>query len=83
MRTYGWDDFGTDRICDRLTRQWAKSVCDNPWAALRQALPGDQFDLIDLQILQDPAEDKVRNCLHAEDRTKPVTLQMGRAFLLC
>ncbi len=42
ITTYGWDDFGGDliRICSHLKREWSKSVCDNPWAPLKQALPG-------------------------------------------
>ena len=58
MRRYGWDDFGagTDRICARLGRQWSKFVCNNPWAALQQALPSGRFDLIDLRTLHNSAK---------------------------
>ncbi|MBX3580699.1 MAG: hypothetical protein KF810_02225 [Rhizobiaceae bacterium] len=83
VRTYGWNEFGADRLCDRFTRQWPRSVCDNPWAALQQALPSNSFDLIDLQILHDPVQGNVGRCLHGEDRTGLLTLQIGKASLLC
>jgi hypothetical protein len=46
--TWGWDDFGhhdlNQTICPALAREWARSICDNPWSALQQSLPG-RFDL--------------------------------------
>jgi hypothetical protein len=54
VRTYGWNDFDARQIqlCPLLTREWARSVCDNPWAAIQQALPYDSFRLVDLHRLQ-------------------------------
>ncbi|WP_263333873.1 hypothetical protein [Albidovulum salinarum] len=34
------------KLCDQLTRLWARSVCRDPWAPLTQALPRD-FHLAD------------------------------------
>src|SRR5262249_10217969 len=41
IRTYGWDDADASmlRICSRLTRQWSRSICDDPRHPLQQALP--------------------------------------------
>lgn len=50
LYTYGWNDFDPQpfkRICGRLSRQWSKSVCDDPWAALRQAMPENRFYVVD------------------------------------
>lgn len=49
VRPYGWNDFDPSyrRICPQLQRAWAKSVCDDPWAPLAQALPQDGFRLYD------------------------------------
>ncbi|MBZ9979177.1 hypothetical protein [Mesorhizobium sp. BR-1-1-10] len=47
---YGWNDLDPQpfkRICARLSRQWSKSVCDDPWAALKQAMPGNGFYVVD------------------------------------
>jgi hypothetical protein len=47
---YGWNDFDPQpfkRICARLSRQWSKSVCDDPWAALREAMPVNRFYVAD------------------------------------
>jgi len=51
---YGWSDTDTQshELCPRLTRSWSKSLCDNPWTALAQALPANRrFYLIDLRRL--------------------------------
>jgi len=41
LRTYGWNDFDISiiRVCSRLTRQWSRSVCDDPWSPFQQAMP--------------------------------------------
>lgn len=45
------DGYGFDPpflgICAQLSRQWSKSVCDDPWAPLGQALPKHPFFLAD------------------------------------
>lgn len=46
---YGWNDLDPKpfkRICARLSRQWSKSVCDDPWAALKQAMPENRFYVV-------------------------------------
>ena len=50
LRTYGWrDDVSPGRICARLRREWSKSICDDPWAPIQQAMPYDNntFYLVD------------------------------------
>ena len=41
IRPYGWNDADASyrRICFHLTRQWARSVCDDPWSPIAQSLP--------------------------------------------
>ncbi|MCK7598938.1 hypothetical protein M0G74_16815 [Microbulbifer sp. CAU 1566] len=35
--------------CPLFTREWARSVCRNPWSAIQQALPANRFKLVDLR----------------------------------
>jgi hypothetical protein len=55
VRSYGLNDFSWDeqrKLCPLLSRKWALAVCDNPWSAIQQALPGHRFWLVDLSALQ-------------------------------
>lgn len=54
VETYGWNDadMRQRQMCPLLTREWTRSVCDNPWAAIQQALPANRFRLVDLSRLQ-------------------------------
>lgn len=49
VRPYGWSESEPEmrKICPLLERQWVASVCDNPWAPLKQAMPENNFSLID------------------------------------
>jgi hypothetical protein len=51
LRVYGWNDGGKslDGLCTKLRRQWAKSICDDPWSPLLQSMPHDnnQMYLVD------------------------------------
>ena len=51
LRTYGWDDddMSLRRICARLSRDWSKSICNNPSAPIQQAMPHyfNTFYLVD------------------------------------
>ncbi|SHJ89313.1 hypothetical protein SAMN05444404_2893 [Ruegeria lacuscaerulensis ITI-1157] len=56
---YGWNisetrdirEFSIPKFCKRLSRGWAQSVCDNPWAPLQQSLP-ETFHLADRRSLE-------------------------------
>jgi hypothetical protein len=43
---------GYEGICPRLSRNWAKSVCSDPWSPIRQALPPNRFYLADDRNLE-------------------------------
>lgn len=49
VRPYGWDDFDVPfrRICLHLSRQWSRSVCDDPSAPLQRTMPKNGFFLAD------------------------------------
>jgi hypothetical protein len=85
VRTYGWND-GDGRqkqVCPLLTRQWARSACDNPWAAIQQALPENRFRLVDLRRLQIENPRSPANC---RDDGKPRRLlpqKTGEAVMVC
>lgn len=51
VRTYGWNDTDMRQraMCPLLRRSWSRSVCDDPWAPLQQALPLNRFKLVDLE----------------------------------
>lgn len=86
VRTYGWNDFDTSQIkvCPLLTREWARSACDNPWAAIQQALPGDRFRLVDLRGFK--IDDDPRGPVQCIDNGKPRRLlpqSPGEAVMVC
>lgn len=83
VQTYGWNDFDTRQreMCPLLTRAWARSVCDNPWAAIRQALPYNRFRLVDLRKLQIGDTRGPAHCVGEERRAIPQ--QPGEAVTVC
>ena len=56
LAVYGWgndsymDDWKT--ICPQLRNAWARSICDDPWAPLLQALPENRITLMDDRTLE-------------------------------
>jgi hypothetical protein len=85
VRTYGWNDSDSSQIkvCPLLTREWARSVCDNPWAAIQQALPGDRFRLVDLRRLQVGDPRGPANCRDDGDPHRPLPRNLGEAVMVC
>jgi hypothetical protein len=85
VRTYGWNDFDTSQIqvCPLLTREWARSVCDNPWAAIQQALPGDRFSLVDLRRLQIDDPRGPAKCIDKGKPRRPLPQSPGEAVMVC
>jgi hypothetical protein len=83
VQTYGWNDFDTRQreMCSLLTREWARSVCDNPWAAIRQALPYNRFKLVDLRKLHIGDPRGPANCASEERRAIPQ--EPGEAIMVC
>ncbi len=79
--TYGWNT--SLSLCQQLERRWAKSVCDNPWSAIRQALPHNRFALIDLQSLDSSDFRNLRNCLHSRSEAKKLILVPERPVVIC
>ena len=85
VRTYGWNDFDTSqiRVCPLLTRDWARSVCDNPWAAIQQALPVNRFRLVDLRSLQIDDPRRPGQCFNNGKPHKPLPQSAGEAVMVC
>jgi hypothetical protein len=81
IKTYGWDSAGMR--CPLLTREWARSVCDNPWAAIQQALPSDRFRLVDLSSLQVGDPRGLVNCRNDGKQHRPLPQKMGEAVIVC
>ncbi|MTV55283.1 hypothetical protein [Pseudoduganella buxea] len=70
-------------MCPILTREWARSVCDNPWAAIQQSLP-DRFELVDLSRVrfQSPEPRKPR-CARSASPPRAFPARAGETVLLC
>lgn len=86
VRTYGWNDFDTSQrqVCPLLTREWARSVCDNPWAAIQQALPVNRFRLVDLRRLQiDNPRDPSSPCVNNGKPRQPLPQSLEEAVMVC
>lgn len=81
--TYGWNDFDMRqrRMCPLLTREWSRSVCDNPWAAIQQALPVNRFMLVDLRRLKVEDPRGPAHCVGELRRSLPQ--KPGEAAMVC
>lgn len=87
IRTYGWDDSETSviRLCARLTRQWSRSVCNDPWAPLQQALPNglNRFYLADDRKLDTFRSWSTVGGEQVLDQLLAMRLQDGEASITC
>lgn len=85
VRTYGWNDSAMRQrqVCPLLTREWARSVCDNPWAAIQQALPGNPFRLVDLRRLQIDDLRGPAQCIDNGKPRRPLPQSPGEAVMVC
>lgn len=84
VHTYGASDFDSGRrtLCTRLSRQWARSVCDDSQDAIRRALPPNRFKLVDLARLKLDDPRGPANCLR--DRTHDALPRIpGRGVIVC
>ncbi|CAN7660034.1 hypothetical protein [Rhizobium sp. LjRoot254] len=82
--TYGWDDFRPGKIglCARLSRQWSKSLCDDPWAPLERALPGS-FYLVDAGRFDAFKSHFTVNFERKSDQLGQMHLERGKPSLVC
>lgn len=80
VRTYGWtgEDLRSRKMCPMLTREWARSVCDNPWAAIQQALPVNRFRLVDLNRLKIGGPRSPASCRDDGNHIDPHRNERGR-----
>jgi hypothetical protein len=85
VNTYGWNDgdMGQRRVCPLLTREWARSVCDNPWAALQQALPVNRFRLVNLGSLQIGDPQGPARCIDDGKSVRPLPKKPGEVEIVC
>lgn len=85
VRPYGLNDndIGQRQVCALLTREWARSVCDNPWAAIQQALPSDRFRLVDLRRLQVGEPHGPAKCRDDGKPYRPLPQRRGEAVMVC
>ncbi len=84
VRTYGWNDgdMHQRQVCPLLTREWARSACDNPWAAIQQALPG-KFRLVDMRRMQLGEPRGVSTCRDDVKTRRPLPQRPGSAVTVC
>lgn len=85
VRTYGWNDadMRQRQVCPLLTREWARSVCDNPWAAIQQALPANRFRLVDLRRLQLGDPQSPGRCRENGEARRPFPQSPGTTVMVC
>lgn len=87
MRTYGWNDFDTSfiRICSLLRREWARSVCDDPWAPIKEALPHDNnlFYLFDLRNPGSFDNHWTVGLERVSDQLRKMDLEAGKVSVVC
>jgi hypothetical protein len=85
VRTYGWNDADMRQreMCPLLNRAWAQSVCDNPWAAVQQALPANYFQLVDLRQLSKEGADRLLNCVEGSQPLLSVPKTSYETALVC
>jgi hypothetical protein len=85
VRTYGWNDadMRQRQVCPLLTHEWARSICDNPWAAVQQALPGDRFRLVDLSRLRIGDLHARTDCRDDGKPHRPLPQRTGEALIVC
>lgn len=85
VRAYGSNaaDLRRGEMCPLLTRAWARSVCDNPWAPIRQALPGDRFRLVDLGGLSKKEADRLFNCVEGNEPLNPIPQASEQVAIVC
>ena len=66
-----------------LTREWARSVCDNPWAVVQQSLP-NQFELVDLSRVRFVSpEPRIPRCASNGAPMRPFPTRPGESVLFC
>lgn len=87
LRSYGLDDFDPSviRICPRLTRQWSRSVCDDPWSPLRQAMPNgsSRFFLVDDRNLDAFQNHWTVGGERVSDQLHKMRLKRGETSVVC
>jgi hypothetical protein len=85
VRTYGWNDadMSQRQVCPLLTREWGRSACENPWAAIQQALPSNRFRLVDLARLQVEDPRGVASCRDDRKPYRPLPQNPGEAVMVC
>ena len=85
VRTYGSNDFDSRQreMCPLLTRTWARSVCDNPWSPIQQALPANRFALFDLDRLSKKDADRLFNCVEGSEPLASASKASAEAAIVC
>lgn len=85
VRAYRWNDADVSQrqVCSLPIREWARSVCDNPWAATQQALPVNRFRLVDLRGPQIEDSGSPANCRDDRTSRQPLPGKTGEAVMVC
>lgn len=84
MYPYGATDFDRSaaQLCPRLSRYWARAVCNDSQYSIRHVLPRSRFKLVDLGRFRLDDPNTPINCL--PDRTRAtVPSASGLTVLLC
>lgn len=84
VHTYGASDFdsGRGQLCARLSRQWARSVCDDSSDVIQRALPPNRFKLVNLARLRLGDPRGPANCIHNRKHEAAPSVR-GRGVIVC
>lgn len=84
VRAYGWNDADMRQVkmCPLLTAEWSRSVCDNPWAAIPQAMPYNRFAFVDLSKKLADTQNAAP-CDRREVDFASVPQTAGHAMIIC
>lgn len=84
IKAYGFNDteMRPVKMCASLTAEWSRSVCDDPWAALAQALPYNRFEFVDLSKKMRDTQN-VAPCVRWEVDFASVSRAAGHPMIIC
>ncbi len=82
---YGFDmnDSRIRSICPQLTQEWSRSVCMDPWAALRQAMPENRFYLVDDRHFEELDNYFIVGRESIGDQLRAMKFSMRKASVIC
>ncbi|KGB53482.1 hypothetical protein FG91_02728 [Sphingopyxis sp. LC81] len=82
---YGWSDWQPEirKICPLLARRWVASVCDDPWSPIEQAMPANNFYLMDRDAIGLFDNHMTVGGEFMSNQLRAMRLEVGRTEIQC